>query len=179
MKEVEVKAKVTSFDLIKQKLIDVGCELTMPITQLDRIFVPIGTDFLHIPKGTNILRIRKQGDRSIFTLKQPQSNELDCIEHEFEISDEKEMTLTLHLLGYEERVTVEKMRQKCTLKEYEVCIDTVTGLGSFIEIESISNDENAEKVQATLLDELISLGIDPHDRVFHGYDTLLYKKLNS
>ena len=36
---------------------------------------------------------------------------------------------------------------KCKYKEYEICLDEVEELGSFIEVEKMS-DEDGEKVQA-------------------------------
>jgi len=81
------------------------------------------------------------------------------------------------LLNYEQTVEVHKKRIKTSYKDYEICLDEVAGLGSFIEVEKMS-DENGEKVQKELFDFLKTLGVSKEDRVFNGYDTLIWLKTN-
>jgi len=175
--EIEVKAKVRDFQLIKNKLIEIGCVLSEPIIQHDYIYTVKDLD---INKGYNdsaILRIREQNGKYIFTLKKNRSNELDCIEKELEISNKETMQEIFELMGYESNVQVHKTRIKGTYAEYEICLDEVEGLGSYIEVEKMS-DEDGEKVQNELFDFLQTLGVSKEDRVFNGYDTLIWMKNN-
>lgn len=177
MREVEVKAKVENLVILIDKLKQLGCDFGKPIFQNDQIFLPKGsklTDDLH---GKNVLRIRKNNDKIIFTLKQPIANELDCIEKEVLLEKAQLMPEILELLGYYETVKVNKKRLKCKYKEYQICIDEVDDLGSFVEVEKIT-DEDGLKVQDELFNFLESLGVKRENRVLQGYDTLMYNKIN-
>ncbi len=174
-KEIEVKARVGDREVLLSKMGAIGCELSEPVIQDDSIFVNFDGPFTDYKPGTSFLRLRKSKGKVIFNLKQPQRNELDCIEHETEVVDPEQMRNILKYMGYHEAVRVHKKRQKAKYKEYEICVDEVEGLGSFIEVEKMS-DGDGEKVQEELFDFLKSLGVDPKDRVLQGYDTLIYLK---
>ncbi|MDP3762811.1 MAG: CYTH domain-containing protein, partial [bacterium] len=59
---------------------------------------------------------------------------------------------------------------------YEICLDEVDRLGSFVEVETFSDDGDPEKIQEEIFKFLLSLGVKPEDRVREGYDTLVYLK---
>ncbi len=174
-KEIEVKARAKDLESIAKKLADLGCQLSEPVTQKDSIFVTSDYGaFEEFHPGKNLLRIRESKGKYLFTIKQPQSNELDALEHETEILDPQEMREAILMMGFEERCKVNKTRRKGNINGWEVCLDEVEGIGSFVEIEKITDEENAEAVQKELFDFLQSLGVDSNDRVTSGYDTLVY-----
>lgn len=175
--EIEVKAKVRDFEIIKNKLKDIGCILSEPIIQDDYIYNKKGLDIRNGYHDTSVLRIREQGGQIIFTLKKNRSNELDCIEKEIKVSSKETLEDIFELLDYEKTVEVHKKRIKTNYKDYEICLDEVDGLGSYIEVEKMS-DEEGEKVQNELFDFLQTLGVSKEDRVFSGYDTLMWLKEN-
>lgn len=172
MKEVEVKARLRDRATVKQRLTDLGCVFTEPVTQDDRIFIVAGRELASTRTGDNVLRIRQQGNRTIFTLKQQQLNELDCIEKETDVSNSQQLQDIITLLGYEEAMSVRKTRQSTTYDGLTICLDEVVGLGSFIEVEKIT-DQDAGIVQNELLDFLETLGVKREDRVEQGYDRLM------
>ncbi len=176
-KEIEVKAKIGDKHEVMKKLAALGCVFTEPTKQEDSIFTNYKGDFTKIPLGDNVLRIRKAKGKIILTLKQAQKNQLDCLEKEFEVSDGQEARDVLELLGYKVAVEITKIREKTKLGEYEICVDQVEKLGSFIEVEKMS-DEDGEIVQEELFGFLESLGIIRENRVELGYDTLMYLKQN-
>ena len=176
MAEIEVKAKVKDFDSIISKLKGMDCTLSEPIAQDDYIFNQKGI-ILGGNHDTPVLRIREQGGKIIFTLKQIRSGELDCIEKEIEVSDRNILKDIIELLDFEQTVEVHKKRRKGNCRGYEICLDEVEELGSFIEVEKMS-DEDGEKVQNELFDFLKELGVNPEDRVFKGYDTQVWLKHN-
>ena len=59
-----------------------------------------------------------------------------------------------------------------------MCLDNVEGLGKFIEVEKMINQENEKETQKNLIDFIKSLGIDEQDIITKGYDTLIYEKIN-
>ncbi len=175
-KEVEIKVKVESFSQLIEKLSNFGCKFTDAIRQEDRIFINFpDNEFAEFKAGVNFLRIRKSEGKILFTLKQSLVNELEGIEKEVEVSDEREMEEILKLIGYHEAIQVTKMRIKAKYKDYEICLDEVEGLGSFIELEKIT-DEDSEKVQSEMMGFLKNLGVKEADRVLNGYDTLVWLK---
>jgi adenylate cyclase class 2 len=177
-KEIEIKIKVENFENLINKFSDLGCILSEPVKQEDRIFTNFpDEEFADFKAGINFLRIRKSNGKILFTLKQSLINELEGIEKELEISDDQEMKETLELMGYHEAVQVNKMRRKTQYKDYEICFDEVEDLGSFVELEKIT-DEDSERVQKEMFDFLLSLGVKTTDRVINGYDTLIWLKNN-
>ena len=177
-KEIEVKAKAENLSLIRIKLEALGCTFTDPIVQDDTIFVNFDGDFTKFAPGTNFLRIRKAKGKILFTLKQPQSNDLDCIEKEVEVSDADQFRDALELMGYHEAVQVHKTRTKTKYKDMEICLDEVKGLGSFVEVEKITEGDG-DAVQTELFAFLQTLGVNKEDRVLRGYDILVYLKNKS
>ncbi|MBI2409694.1 class IV adenylate cyclase [Candidatus Kaiserbacteria bacterium] len=175
--EIEVKARVRDAEAVVAKLADLGCALSEPITQDDFVYNKIGVDPKDHSHGTPVLRIRVQGERTIFTLKKNRSNELDCIEKEIDVSDKDILADIFELLGYEKTIEVHKMRRKGAINGYEVCLDEVRDLGTFIEVEKMS-DEDGAVVQKELFDFLAQFGIREEDRVLIGYDTQLWLKHN-
>ena len=176
-KEIEVKVKISNIEKIKQKLLELGCVFSEPIIQDDITFVDLDYGpYDEFQSGKNILRIRKNNNKYLFTLKQPQKNELDVIERETEISDPDEFMEALFLMGYRKAVEIHKTRVKTKYNDYEICLDEVEGLGSFIEVEKITDDVDGEEIQKQLFEFLIGLEVDPNDRILNGYDTLIYLK---
>lgn len=177
-KEVEVKIKVSDFEITKQKLIEIGCVFSEPIIQDDITFVDSNYGaYDEFQSGKNILRIRKNNDKYIFTIKQPQKNEMDSIERETEISDPNEFKEALLLMGYRQVVEIHKTRVKTKYNDYEICLDKVEDLGCFIEVEKIvENNDDSEMIQNELLEFLQKLGLNISNRILNGYDTLIYIK---
>ncbi len=177
MKEVEVKAKIVNEGVIMRKLHSLRFEFSTPIIQHDSIYLHNSlSSYDNIVPGTNVLRIRKQQCKIKFTLKKAVENELSCIEHEIELNDANQMKKMLEYLNYKCMVEVKKIRKKAYLNGITICVDNVEGLGSFIEVEKITEDEESKNVQEELFLFLVSLGVLPEDRVLQGYDTMMYYK---
>jgi adenylate cyclase, class 2 len=173
-KEIEVKAKVENFDVLLSKLKELGCVLSEPLTQNDNILLSKELEFPDIILGTPVLRIRESKDTK-FTLKIASGNELVCEEHEVIVSNAENTKQLLEALGYHTVVKVNKTRRKCKYNDYEICLDEVEELGSFVEVEKFSEDDPS-KIQEELFQFLESLGVKKEDQVFQGYDTLMFNK---
>ena len=82
----------------------------------------------------------------------------------------------LKLLNWSPMVEVKKVRRKGKLGEYEICLDQVEQLGTFIELEKMTSDDaNPEDVREELFKELESLGLSRQDEETRGYDTQIYQ----
>lgn len=175
MKEIEVKAKVKNKEALIAELNKAGCKLDEQIHQIDTCyakFVGLVAEYL---KSDHFLRIRQINDgRYIFTVKQPMKQALSKIEHETEIKDATQLEQALLLMGYKQANRVEKFRRTAHFKDYEICLDEVTDLGLFIEVEKFSDDD-PDMVRDELYNFLISLGVSKEDEVNEGYDILIMR----
>ena len=175
-KEIEVKARVKNLAKTEKKLVELGCVFSAPISQDDTTFCNYSGRYAEYPEGSVFARIRIKGDgKAIFTVKKPKGKaELVKVEHETAIMDPSEMRNILGMFGYREATRVIKKRRTAELGEYEICLDEVERLGSFIEVEKLAhNDADAEPVLKELIAFLATLGIAPEDRVKEGYDIMI------
>lgn len=179
MREIEIKARCADIQGLLTKFAEQNVSVSEPVTQDDQVFG------LPEEKGDNVnqapwLRIRTEirGDqrKSIFTLKKSVTGQLDSIEHETEVVDSDECRNIIRHLGFVPYVSVKKTRRKARIGDIEFCIDEVEALGSFVEVEKLT-DENAN--YETVTDELWAVfeqfGITREDQVYDGYDVLMKK----
>jgi adenylate cyclase, class 2 len=182
MYEVEVKAKLRDRDTVIQKLKNLGSKFGQELHQVDHVFAPKGTPLPRTPLGTSVLRVRKQNDKYIFTLKIPQQSHQDCIEREMEIKDGEMMIEILELMDWDRLPTVDKRRVKTNVDDMEIVLDIVAGLGEFIEVEKIVKDEDPamrKKTQEELYSFLETLGVRKGDHIIDGkYDIMMYNKIH-
>ncbi|MBI5621844.1 class IV adenylate cyclase [Candidatus Falkowbacteria bacterium] len=176
MKEVEVKAKVHDQNMIRTKLQALGCVLSEPIRQHDQVFLTAGMTLDQVSRGDCILRIRQTDHEIILTLKKQLTNELDNVELELLITDPITAKSLIEHLGFEPVIEIIKTRQTAKYSGMNICLDTVEGLGDFIEVEKMTDAADSLAVQDELFTWLKTLGIAETDRILQGYDTLLSKK---
>lgn len=183
MREIEIKATIVSVQSIVALLVAQDVVVSQPVTQHDCVYGPLGVD----GTGDNQapwLRIRTETKndttKHFFTLKKSVTNQLDSIEHETEVTDAKELQSIIEHLDFELFSDLTKTRQKAQMGDIEICIDTVDGLGTFIEAEKLTADDVDYQ---TVIDELwavfSSLGVSRANEVTDGYDVLMNKKLDS
>jgi len=180
--EIEVKARLENAQSVKQKLVALGCEFSSPKTQDDMVWVENTGSLETFLANKVFLRTRIQNDGKVFlTAKVPKDRTGDgsLIKSEYEVSvDSIEAARgILKSLGLREMVRVIKTRETAHYKDYEICIDDIDDLGSFIELEKIGTVEEAEKVQLEMIDFLEVLGIPASDRTTKGYDILMLERL--
>jgi adenylate cyclase class 2 len=180
MREIEIKARVSNKASLLEKLKELGMVVTEPVTQRDQVF--------GLPEenggGDNSapwLRIRtetKNGEiKEIFTLKKSVTNQMDSIEHETEIADAAELARIIHHLGFTPYSDSTKIRQKAHNGDIEICIDTVEGLGDFVEAEKLTEeDTDYDAVVKELWIVLERLNVVRDDEVTDGYDVLARKQ---
>lgn len=176
MFEVEVKARVGDLAKLRRQLEARGCVFGDAMLQHDRVYTPAHIKTHPVPSGTNVLRLREQHGEYVVTLKQPRSNELDCIEVEYKVDAPEPVYEMFGLLGFAEFSRVSKRRTKGTLGDISVCLDSVEGLGDFIELERMVVSGDPVVVQRELFDLLREFGVTEADRVEHGYDILIHQR---
>ena len=136
--------------------------------QVDTVFLLPEQVDAPIAPGSKIMRVRdvlnpKTGElqQSLMTLKVEGQAKLVSDEYEFAVDDGNAARQMLTALGWQEIVTVDKVRLESKTEDYTICIDEVAGLGLFIELEVLAEDDaNANNIQQQMCNFLKNLDID-------------------
>ena len=171
MIEIESKFKISG-DITRSDLLTIlKDQLIAPISskrQIDTVFLlPEQVDVPIVP-GSKIMRVRDvlnpetgKLQRSLMTLKVEGQTKLVSDEYEFAVDDGNAARQMLTALGWQEVVTVDKVRLESKTKDYTICIDEVAKLGLFIELEVLAEDDaNAGDIQRQMHTFLKNLNID-------------------
>jgi len=196
MIEIEAKFKLSN-NMTRDKLIAVlESQLVVPASikhQIDTVFLlPEQVDAPIIP-GSKIMRIRDILDpetgelqRSLMTLKIERQAKLVSDEYEFAVDNGDMARQMLTALGWQEVVTVDKVRLESKTEDYTICVDEVAGLGLFIELEVLAEDDaNANNIQQQMYSFLKSLNIDgelwktPYDTSIRNLQNIASKNCQS
>jgi adenylate cyclase class 2 len=182
MHEVEVKAAVSDKDDLITRLAERGCILGPSITQDDRVYVRnLGSLEIYLA-NEDFLRLRVENDeRTFFAFKKHTTRTTDPnsapLELEVEVGSRKTMERILFLMGYQEAMWIKKVRQKGTYEGWEVCVDEVEGLGTFIELEELMDaPDTAADIQGRMEQFLDELGVSGTSNRRDRYDLLLLQQ---
>lgn len=195
---IEIEAKFKLYDnMTRNKLIAVlESHLVVPISvkhQIDTVFLlPEQVDAPILP-GSKIMRIRDILDpetgelqRSLITLKIERQAKLVSDEYEFTVDDGDMARQMLTALGWQEVVTVDKVRLESKTEDYTICVDEVAGLGLFIELEVLTEDDiNTDNIQQQMYSFLKNLKIDgelwktPYDTSIRNLQNIASKNYQS
>ena len=171
MIEIESKSKISD-DITRGELLAIlKGQFIAPISskrQIDTVFLlPEQVDAPIIP-GSKIMRVRdilnpETGElrRSLMTLKIEGQTKLASDEYEFVVDDGNAARQMLTALGWQKVITIDKVRLESKTEDYTICIDEVTGLGLFIELEVLTEDSaDVKNIQQQMCNFLKNLDID-------------------
>ncbi|MFA6076457.1 MAG: class IV adenylate cyclase [Candidatus Paceibacterota bacterium] len=178
--EVEIKVKINNFKEIKSKVSSIG-KLVKAIKQIDDYYIPCQRDFFaRKPHPIEWLRIRTNPDKIVFeytkSVNMRENGDYDYAEeYETEISDKKEFNKILKFLDFKKVVTVEKQREYWMCGKIEVALDSIKGLGHFIEAEAKGNFKDEKEAKQECIKFLENLGIKDvkNKQIMTGYPQLL------
>ena len=154
--ENEMKFKVEEISELADKILSAGFVFEKEINQEDLYFSPAHKKFAGTKKY--YLRLRKQGGNKCSFAYHEVINDLQTKELEVEINGCENFIEVLKKLDFVLDCIVKKERKVFKNNLFEVVVDKVADLGSFIELEYIGK---TEKNITSLFDELISnLGLD-------------------
>lgn len=156
MIEVEVKARLDSFDDVRQNMAKLGVWLENSESQRDVMFGQekfLDTEH-KLKEGSIMARIRHVGRKTIVCFK-----EVNCkqgeLEIEFEMPDVEFAKRFLEKLDFKEAFIIDKSRETYGYKNFKVALDVVKDLGKFIEVERIVNaDVEKDKAMKECLELL-------------------------
>ena len=171
MIEVEVKARINSFNEMEEKLKDIGAEKSKVESQTDIYFASPIVDFA---KTDEALRIRVTDNGTFITYKGPKFNNRAKTRKEVEMTVESASKAKdiFEEIGFSEVMCVKKNRQYYTLDDFEISLDDVCGLKPYMEIEiALSDGEDYSDAQNRIFDLFEKLGIRD------GFETTSYLEL--
>jgi adenylate cyclase class 2 len=143
--EVELKFRVADPAALEQALVAVAARFREPLEQVDRYFAHPARDFARTDEA---LRLRRVGDHVAITWKGPRIDTATKTRAEMELPlgnvgepsrTIEEWTALLEALGFRRVREVVKSRRPARVPwqgaEVEVALDSVRGLGDFVELE--------------------------------------------
>ncbi|MBE6491595.1 MAG: class IV adenylate cyclase [Methanobrevibacter sp.] len=159
MIEVEVKAKIDSFEEMEKRLENLGALKSKKEFQEDIYFASPIVDFAQTDEA---LRIRTTNNNIFITYKGPKLNKDAKTRKEVEMSIESASKAKdiFEEIGFKEVRTVRKNRQYYTYENFEISLDDVEGLNPYMEIEISLEDGNAyDNAQKSIFELFEKLGI--------------------
>lgn len=159
MIEVEVKARIDSFNEIEKKLEAIGAVKAKTEFQEDIYFQSPIVDFA---KTDEALRIRTTNNNTFITYKGPKLNRDAKTRKEVEMtieSAEKASDIFAEI-GFKPARTVRKNRQYYRYENFEISLDDVEGLPPYMEIEiALENGKDYSEAQDKIFELFGKLGI--------------------
>ena len=159
MIEVEVKAKIDSFEDMEKRLENLGAEKSKKEFQEDIYFASPIVDFA---KTDEALRIRTTNNNTFITYKGPKLNDKAKTRKEIEMTIEnaEKAKGIFEEIGFKEVRTVRKNRQYYTYENFEISLDDVEGLNPYMEIEAALDDgEDFGEAQKKIFELFEKLGV--------------------
>lgn len=143
MIEVEVKAKINSFEEIEEKLLQIGATKSKKEFQEDIYFNSPVVDFAKTDEALRIRTTKENEKINIFiTYKGPKIDATSKTRKEIEMSieDSQKCCEIFESIGFKKVRAVRKNRQYYTYKNFEISLDDVEGLNPYMEIETTLED---------------------------------------
>lgn len=174
MYEVEVKVQA-NHNGVRSRLLELGAKRTATVHQADTYYDAPHRDFAETDEA---LRIRTETDTNgtetttHLTYKGPLVDDASKTreESETDIENQDVMEDILTALGFSPAAVVEKDRERYSLDEYTVTLDTVSDLGEFLEIETErATDDDIQTAREEAFSILRDMNLDPTDQIRTSY----------
>jgi adenylate cyclase class 2 len=179
--EVEQKFALDNPAAVERKLAELGAIEIEAIEQVDRYFNHPARDFARTDEA---LRLRRVGESNFVTYKGPKLDATTKTRRELELplhSGEQaasEFAELLLALGFRSVADVRKHRRQLKLawqqREIEIALDTVDGVGNFVELELIVDETETAAAKACIASLAAKLGLTKNER--RSYLELLFEK---
>jgi adenylate cyclase class 2 len=141
MLEVELKVKIPSLDPVRGYLARKNAQSSGQVHEHDIYYNAPHRDF---GKTDEAVRVRYTDDHAVVTYKGPKIKKFGLKAREelnFAVESGKTFETMLERLGFTKTLEVNKWRETYKLGTASVSLDSVDGLGTFAEIEVITENE--------------------------------------
>jgi adenylate cyclase class 2 len=169
--EVELKFPVADLGAIEARLVELGTRFDEAVTQVDRYFAHPARDFARTDEA---LRIRQVGNACYVTYKGPKVDAATKTRREIELplgtgpETVLKWTVLLQALGFTAAAEVRKRRRPGHLvwreTDVEIALDEVDRVGTFVELETASDDDRVDSARALVLGLAKQLGLSGSER---------------
>ncbi|MBQ2713369.1 MAG: class IV adenylate cyclase [Clostridia bacterium] len=176
MFENELKFKIENDKLFQTLLNTNAIIFTSEKHQIDSVWIKKDSDGMNLVSGEPVVRTREQNGKITLTLKIEKN--LGVFE-EFEtvVDNLSETNKILQHLGMRKLVTIDKTRKTASLDGFNLCYDYVENLGSFLEVEFLTEQPDPDG-NKKILDFAQKFNLTENDVVQNTYNTLLCRKFN-
>lgn len=125
-----------------------------------------------------ILRIRRSDKGSQLTFKsKARGHDTAWPDVDINLENPDDLEKILLSSGYVEVVRIIKSRATYLWEDFEINIDEIQNLGSFVEIEGRGNEEERTNIEKSLLEIFEKLSVSSSQIVHKGYVPLMLEKL--
>jgi adenylate cyclase class 2 len=178
MLEVEIKLWVDNREELVNRLLSSGFMQKKVVCETDTYYT---SEFHDMLKRDEALRIRTIEDlntgekSSVITYKGAKLDKVSMSRQEYEtaIGDAEIGKRILEGIGFTAVPEVKKIRTEFVLDDFTACVDQVTGLGDFLEIEILTEDGMREKALERIRDMLEQLGFSMENTTRRSYLSML------
>lgn len=176
MYEVELKVRA-DHDRVRNRLETLGGERVASLKQADTYYDAPHRDFAATDEAFRVREESRDGDRETrVTYKGPKIEAESKTREELEttVGDGETARALFESLGFEPVATVRKDREYFTVSGLTVTLDTVEGVGEFVEVETdVERDDEVETAREAAVELLAELGLDPDEQLRVSYLELL------
>ncbi len=171
-KEIEIKVRIEHPEVL-EAFLKKNAKPAGDYRQIDEYFTPAHRDFLAREPIKEWLRLRSEPGRytvnykNFYYNKEGKTTEAD--EFETQVSDVDIMRRIFRALDLKPIVIVDKTRHSWLYGDYEISIDHVSGIGTFIEIESKRTGKDSKKITAGMMAFLRGMKVGKIERDYQGY----------
>jgi len=163
MIEVEVKAKINSFEEMEEKLAKIGATKIKKEFQEDIYFNSPVVDFAETDEALRIRTTKENDNKNIFiTYKGPKIDSKSKTRKEIEIGieDSEKCADIFEEIGFKKVRAVRKNRQYFQYENFEISLDDIEGLDPYMEIEiALEDGEDYSAAQDKIFELFKKLGI--------------------
>lgn len=169
--EVEQKYPVADLANVQAQLLALGAVFGDPLDQVDRYFAHPARDFASTDEA---LRIRRVGGENFVTYKGPKLDSTTKTRREIELplcGGEEHLaryTDLLVALGFSVVAEVSKRRTPAELhwhgQTIDAAFDNVAGVGTFVELETLSDEAGLDAARAAITSLSAELGLSNTER---------------
>lgn len=185
--EVEIKFKLLNAHQVVQRMAELSAEKVVTDEyQKDTYFAPQHRDFFAEDIVSEWLRLRETPTVQQLNYKRwlplGAAIQTHCEEYETDLANSAAMEKILDYLDFQRVICVEKTRNTWKYKNVLICIDEVTELGTFIELEYTQQVPEEELPEITafmeqILHQELNASVESRDRRGYPYQMMSLKGL--
>ena len=177
MYEVELKVPA-DHEAVRARLAELDADPVDHVTQEDTYYDAPHRDFAETDEALRVRRETRVTDDETtveLTYKGPLVEAESKTRREIEtaVADADDADAILAAVGFDPAATVRKERERFAVEGYTVTLDSVAGVGEFVEVETEADEGEVEAARDGAVAVLRALGLDPDDQIRTSYLGLL------